>query len=123
MPLYDFRCPECDEVFERMAPSGSVHAQSGCPVCGFAGSVTLTWTRFPGMRFKGAGCTTAMLRRLKSNEEEADKINKRCREENYERLKAASKRWTKRPYNDAENERADRLAHAAGESTKVIVHA
>ena len=31
MPLYDFRCEDCDNVFDELAPPGATPA---CPACG-----------------------------------------------------------------------------------------
>jgi len=40
MPLYEFRCPECDEVFEERRPMSEASAPATCPQ-GHEGAVRL----------------------------------------------------------------------------------
>jgi len=51
MPEYDFRCTECDEVFEVSRPMGS-SAKECCPSCGAAAKRVFTPV---GVAFKGSG--------------------------------------------------------------------
>lgn len=46
MPLYDYRCPNCDQVFE--ARHSISAAAPGCPKCGFA-QVTRIITSAPAV--------------------------------------------------------------------------
>ena len=34
MPIYEYRCEECDEVFELLVRSLSQQAEPACPQCG-----------------------------------------------------------------------------------------
>ncbi len=51
MPEYDFRCTECDEMFEVSRPMGST-AKECCPSCGAAAKRVFTPV---GVAFKGSG--------------------------------------------------------------------
>jgi putative FmdB family regulatory protein len=34
MPLYEYRCKDCDRVFEKLVPLSSAAASQECPECG-----------------------------------------------------------------------------------------
>ena len=51
MPAYDFRCPECGDVFEVVRPSGST-GDVCCPQCGVPAKRVFTPV---GVVFKGSG--------------------------------------------------------------------
>lgn len=44
MPVYEYRCEQCDERFEELLPSPAAPAP-GCPACG-AGGVTRVYSQF-----------------------------------------------------------------------------
>lgn len=51
MPEYDFRCTECDKIFEVSRPMGST-AEECCPSCGAGAKRVFTPV---GVAFKGSG--------------------------------------------------------------------
>ena len=51
MPLYEYRCPECDEKFEKIQKF-SARPKAKCPDCGKPGKRLLS---APAIRFKGSG--------------------------------------------------------------------
>lgn len=91
MPLYDFACDVCHGTKELLIPFSELHSTHLCEDCGSV--LRHVWLKFPGMSFKGDGCTTARDRRLKSNAEEAAKINARIEEERYDMLSSKAERW------------------------------
>lgn len=36
MPIYEYRCPECDERFEKLVRTSGSQAEVVCPSCGSA---------------------------------------------------------------------------------------
>lgn len=46
MPLYDYHCVECDELFEVIRPVSARDDTMLCPTCGDAGRVFLVMTGF-----------------------------------------------------------------------------
>ncbi|MEE9202725.1 MAG: zinc ribbon domain-containing protein [Dehalococcoidia bacterium] len=37
MPIYEYKCPQCDIKFEKMRPFSQSDAEAACPSCGTAG--------------------------------------------------------------------------------------
>ena len=52
MPLYDYHCVECDELFEAIKPVALRDGPVACPVCGSAGDVFLVMTGFASISTK-----------------------------------------------------------------------
>ncbi len=44
MPLYEYRCAECGEAFERVRRASERAAPVVCPVCGERGSAERLWS-------------------------------------------------------------------------------
>ena len=59
MPIFDFQCPRCAEVFEKLVPSDYV--PDPCPTCHDANLVKL-WG-IPAVHFKGTGFPSNDLRK------------------------------------------------------------
>lgn len=38
MPIYEYRCPECDETFSKLQRMGADAREVVCPKCGHAGA-------------------------------------------------------------------------------------
>ena len=58
MPVYEYRCPACDDRFERLAPMVERDAQVPCPVCGRKTSRQITAFALVGSPAEngGGGC-------------------------------------------------------------------
>jgi putative FmdB family regulatory protein len=53
MPLYKYRCTECDNTFKILQKNGKKDEEPECPVCG--GKETERVISSVGIRFKGSG--------------------------------------------------------------------
>lgn len=51
MPLYEYRCQECENRFERIEKASAIH-DGVCPVCG---GVARRLLGSPALQFKGSG--------------------------------------------------------------------
>ncbi len=52
MPMYDYHCVECDELFEAIRPVARRDEPANCPVCGNASHVFLVVTGFASIATK-----------------------------------------------------------------------
>jgi putative FmdB family regulatory protein len=56
MPLYDFRCPACQAVFESRVPLSELGQAVQCPLCG--ASTTERLVSLPAATVRGGGPET-----------------------------------------------------------------
>lgn len=52
MPLYDYHCVECNEVFEAIKPVALRDGRVACPICSSASHVFLVMTGFASIATK-----------------------------------------------------------------------
>lgn len=64
MPLYDYHCVECDELFEAIKPVALRDGAVACPVCGSDRHVFLVMTGFASITTKSRWEPASAAQRL-----------------------------------------------------------
>jgi putative FmdB family regulatory protein len=64
MPLYDYHCVECDELFEAIKPIALRETHVACPDCGSASHVFLVITGFASITTKSRWKPASAAERL-----------------------------------------------------------
>jgi len=56
MPLYEYRCQQCQKTFEVFTQRKDVRITPACPACGKNAEVERVWSTFAGR--VGGGCAS-----------------------------------------------------------------